>query len=104
MTKHLFITEAQISGFLTDGKLDNSKFRAFYNLSNSVDDEKEKENDEFASSATVVIKKYTKIFKDYENSEKMKDLEVISKKIIKKFKSTIDCNSYSVKYFIVSLT
>lgn len=88
--------DAHLNGFLTNGKFDNSKFRSFYNLQNNLEDVKKKPNDDFASVSTLLLTEYTKILKDYENSENIKSLIVQMRKLMLKFKTTIDCNAYAV--------
>lgn len=82
---------------MTNGKFDNSKFKSFYNLNNFKEDEKKRENDEFGSFATLLLIRYTEIFKNY-NSKITKDLLMLITELLIKLKTKVQVNSSSVKY------
>lgn len=88
-----------VSGFLTDGILDDSKFKSFYNLWYDTEDVENKTLVDFAAASTILISKYTNILNDYADSESFESLSEQIRQLIIRFNIIIGVNAYAVKYF-----
>lgn len=67
-------------------------------LSHHEQDIKKEENEEFGSISMKILTLYTKMLKD-QNPENLEQI----KSLIIKLKTTIDINSYSVKYHFICI-
>lgn len=92
-----------MNGFFTNGKFDSSKFRSVYNLLNFEGDVKKPGTDEFGTAVMLLLDKYTRIYKDHKYTQSMESVMLQIRKIIIRFKSTIDHYAACVKYYCLIL-
>lgn len=83
---------------MTNGKFDNAKFRAFYNLLHH--EQAIQKNYYYGGFATLLLLKYTPILNDYKMFNNFKNIETLVqiKRLLSNFKATIDTNAKPVKY------